>query len=81
MKKGKVESNKTEEKLTSINQNQFLISQIKHLEQVTNQLQYDRMVDHINFQKSIDQQQQNYQQIQQEKQVNVVHQVHQVNQG
>lgn len=48
--------------MQTINQNQYLIAQIKHLEQVTNQLQYERMVDHINYQ----QHQQNVSQNQQQ---------------
>ena len=47
LKKGKVEFMQTEDKVQQTGTNSYLISQIKNLEQVTSQLQYDRMMDHM----------------------------------
>ena len=50
LKKGKVEFMQTEDKIQQTSMDSYIISQIKNLEQVTNQLQYDRMMDHMTLQ-------------------------------
>ena len=53
LKKGKVEFMQTEDKVQQTSTNSYIISQIKHLEHVTSQLQYDRMMDHMVLQENL----------------------------